>query len=158
MTNRKTRWIGWLLVALFLLAPVSPAIARTLNTGSTQRLLNYPALIASQKNAQAKKILSTWVTPKKATIMKGDMYALPDTVYYKYRNVNDAYYYTVASANENVARITFSGNKPYAYAVGASKVKIIYTLYTYSGSSKKCNFTLTVKAPTVTGVTLSPSS
>lgn len=157
--SKSPRWIGWILLGLVLsLALAAPAMAQVLEAGGTDRYWALPAPKAAQEGLQAKRIVKVWVTPKKATVMKGDLYALPGTVYYSYRNEDDAAGFTVTSAKESVAQVVSIDGKPYAYAVGAGKAKLTYTLYTYNGASKKCSFTLTVKEPKVTGLSLPSTS
>lgn len=159
MAGKSVRWIGWIALGILLsLALAIPAAAQALDAGSTDRYWESPVPKAVQESTQSKRILKVWITPKKATVMKGSLYALPSTVYYSYRNEDDANGFTITSPKESVARVVEIGGKPYAYAVGVGKVKLAYTLYAYNGTSKKCSFTLTVKAPKVTGLSLSPAS
>ena len=98
MAGKSVRWIGWIALGILLsLALAIPAAAQALDAGSTDRYWESPVPKAVQESTQSKRILKVWITPKKATVMKGSLYALPSTVYYSYRNEDDANGFTITS-------------------------------------------------------------
>jgi len=163
MTTMRARIISLMLVLTLCLSLI-PAGVFALEEGVGMAQAN-AALSQAQEKAirdddgetvESKQLVRVYLKKKKGNAMKGDLYALPETLYYRWRWYdNTDRYYSLKADTPELAQLVWMDEYPYAKCVGTGKATFTYSLGDSSGNVKSCKFTLNIKAGKPTSVVAS---